>query len=102
MTKAKPKPDNVVSATKSVNRLDQADFDLFVPALRNVSATAQVLQQAQQGLARAEANHTAAQGAMNYVILHLTPKYLLKEGDNIDVDGVITRKDSRMGLDVAF
>ena len=89
--KRKPQ-DNVVSSNQ-LNRLDQADFSLFVPALRNMQATEQVCQQAQQQLARAEANHTAAQGAMNYVLLHLTPKYHLKDGDSVDLDGVITRKE---------
>lgn len=93
MSKAKPKQDNVVSSNQ-LNRLDQGDFALFVPALKNMNAATQALQQAQQNLARAEANHTANQGAMSYVILHLSPKYQLKDGDNIDVEGVITRKET--------
>lgn len=75
-----------------LNRLDQGDFDLFIPALRSVQASAQTVQQARQEMAKIEATHTANLGALSYVMKHLAPKYQMAEGDDIDGDGVIIRK----------
>lgn len=85
----KPK---LIESTEPLSRLDQGDFDLFIPALRNVQQSAQTVQRARQEIAQIEANHTAALGALSYVMKHLAPKYQMVEGDDIDADGVIIRK----------
>lgn len=71
-----PKPE--LHIVEPLNRLDQADFDLFLPALRNAQETSR--------------NHAAALGALSYVMKHLAPKYQMVEGDDINADGVIIRK----------
>lgn len=91
----KAKPDlHIVEPAEPLNRLDQGDFDWFIPALREVQASDQTVKRARQEVAQIEANHTAALGALGYVMKHLAPKYQMAEGDDIDGDGVIIRKRS--------
>lgn len=86
------KKDDPSVISEPLRRLEQGDFDLFIPALRNVHATAQSVQRGRQEMIQIEANHTAALGALQYVMKFLAPKYQMVDGDDIDGDGVIIRK----------
>lgn len=73
-------------------RLSQEHFDLFKPALNEMLIANQKAQEAQQLFAQAQRIQTQTQGALQYIVRHLQPKYGMKDGDDLDQDGVIIRK----------
>ena len=66
------------------DRLSDDDLALLAPAVTAAKVAAADLEQC-------AANLTAARGAVNYILKHLTPKYGLEAADSIEMDGTIKR-----------
>jgi hypothetical protein len=73
--------------------IDQGDFNLLIPAMRELEASANALKQVQQQIALAQQRFLGAQGAVDYIFKHLKPKYQIRDGEDIDIDGLIIRKE---------
>lgn len=71
-------------------QLSEEDMALLLPAKQEADAAATALQQA-------IIVNNSAQGALAYVSRYLAPKYGLTNGDNIALDGTITRKENSGG-----
>lgn len=89
--------DRVIDAlAPRPERLSDADLSWFAPAFAQLQEAQCAFQAAQQAVQEAQVRAIAAQGAMQYVFGRLQETYFLAQDDEIDKDGVISRK-ARVG-----
>ena len=95
---SKPAASPLSTAVKYPDELSADDKALFCPALHNFIGTEarmksaqQSVQEAQRVLADANAAHTRSDGAVQYLLTVIRPKYGLDGHETISLDGKITR-----------
>jgi hypothetical protein len=73
--------------------LSEEDLILFQPAIQQTVQTQQFLQMAQQQFNQAQVNVAASQHLLRYLVTHFRAKYKMNDGDDVDEDGKIIRKE---------
>lgn len=75
------------------SQLDPLDTELFRPAIKQLENATQNYEALKQQIAQAQHQQSEAVGAVKYLFNYFRTKYGLKDGDNIQEDGVIIRAE---------